>query len=94
MIGHMLSHYDILEKLGEGGMGVVYRARDTRLGRLVAVKVLTAEAFAKPDRKLRFIQEARTASALNHPHIVTMRRNRFHRDGVCSRQNAGGLDRP
>jgi serine/threonine protein kinase len=72
MVGRSISHYEILDKLGEGGMAVVYRARDTRLGRMVAVKILPAEALAKPDRKLRFIQEARTASALNHPNIVTV----------------------
>ena len=53
-------------------MGVVYRARDTRLGRMVAVKILPMAALAKPDRKLRFIQEARTASARNHLHIITI----------------------
>src|SRR6476646_3149026 len=72
MVGRTISHYEILEKVGEGGMGVVYRARDTRLGRIVAVKILPPEALAKPDRKLRFIQEARAASSLNHRNIVTI----------------------
>lgn len=72
MIGRKLRQYEILEKLGEGGMGAVYRARDTRLGRIAALKILPADALLKPDRKLRFIQEARTASALNHPNIVTV----------------------
>ncbi len=72
MVNSTISHYEILDKLGEGGMGIVYRARDTRLGRMVAIKILPAEAMAKPGRKLRFIQEARSASALNHPNIVTV----------------------
>jgi serine/threonine protein kinase len=72
MVNSTISHYEILEKLGEGGMGVVYRAHDTRLGRMVAIKILPADALAKPGRKLRFIQEARSASALNHPNIVTV----------------------
>ena len=72
MIGQTLSHYRIVEKLGEGGMGVLYRARDERLGRDVAIKVLRAEALGDPARRRRFVQEARTASALNNPHIVTV----------------------
>jgi eukaryotic-like serine/threonine-protein kinase len=70
MIGQILGHYRIESKLGEGGMGVVYKARDTHLDRLAAVKVLTAETAADPERKIRFVQEAKTASALNHPNIV------------------------
>src|SRR5205085_1696023 len=72
MTGQTISHYQVLEKLGEGGMGVVYKARDIHLGRLVAVKVLSPLAGQKPDRKLRFLQEARAASALNHPNIITI----------------------
>jgi Tol biopolymer transport system component/tRNA A-37 threonylcarbamoyl transferase component Bud32 len=70
MIGRTLGHYRIDSKLGEGGMGVVYRAFDTHLDRAVAIKVLRHDATASPERKRRFVQEAKSASALNHPGIV------------------------
>ena len=66
MIGRTISHYTILEKLGEGGMGVVYKASDTRLGRSVALK------FIKVQFSRRWEREARAVAALNHPHIATL----------------------
>ncbi|MCX6634254.1 MAG: protein kinase, partial [Acidobacteria bacterium] len=72
MIGRAIAHYEILEKLGEGGMGVVYKARDTHLDRFVAIKVLPPGKVADPERKRRFVQEAKAASALNHPNIVVV----------------------
>ena len=72
MIGQTLLHYQIIEKIGEGGMGVVYKALDTHLDRAVAAKVLPAQKVADPERKRRFVQEAKAASALNHPDIVTV----------------------
>ncbi|HEY7863712.1 MAG TPA: protein kinase, partial [Thermoanaerobaculia bacterium] len=71
-IGTKLGPYEVLSPLGAGGMGEVYRARDSRLGRDVAIKVLPAEMSADRDRLARFEQEARAASALNHPGIVTI----------------------
>jgi serine/threonine protein kinase len=72
LVGQTLSHYEILAKLGEGGMGVVYKARDLRLDRFVCIKVLRAEQLKDESRKQRFIQEAKSASSLNHPNIITI----------------------
>ena len=70
--GTRLGPYEVLSLIGAGGMGEVYRARDTRLGREVAIKVLPADRVADADRRRRFVQEAQAASALNHPHIITI----------------------
>jgi len=72
LTGRTVSHYQILEKLGEGGMGAVYKSRDTHLDRSVALKILPPDKVADPERRRRFVQEAKSASALSHPGIVTI----------------------
>src|SRR5436305_14204062 len=72
MVGKTVHQYQIVEKLGAGGMGEIYRAQDTRLNRIVAVKVLTSSTSGDPERRRRFLQEAQAASALNHPNIITI----------------------
>ena len=72
MIGRTISHYQVLDKLGSGGMGEIYKAQDARLNRMVAIKVLSRRAAGDEERRRRFIKEAQAASSLNHPNIITI----------------------
>jgi serine/threonine protein kinase len=78
MLGQTILQYQILQKLGAGGMGDIYKAQDTRLNRVVAIKALSADNVRDPDRRRRFIQEAQAASSLNHPNIITIHDIVFH----------------
>jgi len=72
MVGKIISHYRILDRLGKGGMGVVYKAQDTKLNRIVALKFLSRHLLCDEEAKARFVQEARAASPLNYPNITAI----------------------
>src|SRR5450631_634646 len=72
MVGRQIQQYQLLEKLGAGGMGEIYKALDTRLNRTVAIKVLPSAKSGDPERRRRFLHEAQAASGLNHPSIITI----------------------
>jgi serine/threonine protein kinase len=82
MIGRTLSHYRLVEKIGQGGMGIVYKAWDLHLDRFVALKLLPQESLSDTERKRQFVREAKAASALNHPNIVTIH-DIDEAEGIC-----------
>ena len=99
MIGQVISHYRVIEQIGAGGMGVVYRAEDTRLGRPLVLKFLPTALSRDPMALERFEREAKTASSMNHPGICTVydigefEGQRVHRDGVPGRPAARSVHR-
>ena len=96
MIGKTVGHYRIAAKLGAGGMGEVFLADDTRLERKAAIKFLPAELAADPERRQRFLQEARAASALNHPHVCVVYDVGESQDAIriCRSRPVGATSRP
>ena len=93
MVGRTISHYEILDKLGEGGMGVVYKARDTRLDREIALKFLPADITASKVDKQRFIREAKAAAALNHPNICTIYSVEEYEDSTYAPKSGASVDK-
>jgi serine/threonine protein kinase len=91
MLGQSIAHYEILEKIGAGGMGVVYKARDTRLDRLVALKFLPPHLSTEPEQKRRLIEEARAASALDHNNIGVVHEINETPDGQLRKHIAAAL---
>ena len=89
MIGTSLSHFRITAKLGEGGMGEVYRAEDTKLGREVAIKVLPEAVANDPERLARFEREAKILASLNHPNIAGIHSLESAGEGLCALPRAG-----
>jgi serine/threonine protein kinase len=81
-VGQSISHYRVVQKLGEGGMGVVYKAEDTNLGRTVALKFLAAHLLESEEHKQRFLREAKATASLDHPNICMV-----HEDWVRFRQH-------
>ena len=91
MIGKTISHYKILEKIGAGGMGVVYKAQDTKLDRMVALKFISPQSLKSKEEKARFIQEAKAAAAINHTNITTIYEiNEYENDTFISMEYIEG----